>query len=61
MVGARSYKYPGGPAKHWFAYNPLQHVSCMLLIDNTVVPKVQLTINFAHLCKNKGSQMFLLP
>ena len=36
MVGARSYKYPGGPAKHWFAYNPLQHVSCMLLIDNTM-------------------------
>ena len=61
MVGARSYKYPGGPAKHWFAYNPRQHVFCLLQIDNTMVPNVKLTRNIAHLCKIKGSQIFYSP
>ena len=61
MVGARSYKYPGGPAKHWFAHNPRQHVFCLLQIDNTMVPNVKLTRNIAHLCKIKGSQIFYVP
>ena len=61
MVGARSYKYPGGPAKHWFAHNPRQHVFCLLQIDNTMVPNVKPTRNIAHLCKIKGSQIFYVP
>ena len=29
MVGARSYKYPGGPAKHWFD-QPVSKSSAMV-------------------------------